>query len=330
MNDRSHGSNTTYRKQQPQTNMAARMLGDLYWFVQVVEAGSFSRAADRTGVAKSSLSRRIAQLEGGLNVQLLNRNTRLFAITTIGEQIYRHALEMINSMEAALLCALETNSTASGLIRLATPSLLSEWTLNTMASFQSNHPRVHFSLTLEDGSLDLAAQRLDLALSLDEVPSDSSTLVARPLAELSTLIVGTPTLLNRLGNPKHLDEVDDQHLLTLGTNTMPQPWKLQSGVREIHQPALLADNTNTLLKAARTGLGLAYLPLCSCHEDLTERRLQRTCLAEQSRPMILHALTPPYKGITSTARQLIEHMRQTLISKEHEGISLLFDAPIGD
>lgn len=89
MNDRLHGSNTTYQKQQLQTNMAARMLGDLYWFVQVVEAGSFSGAADRTGVAKSSLSRRIAQLERALNVQLLNRNTRLFAMTTIGEQIYQ-------------------------------------------------------------------------------------------------------------------------------------------------------------------------------------------------------------------------------------------------
>lgn len=330
MNDRLHGSNTTYRKQQLQTNMAARMLGDLYWFVQVVEAGSFSGAADRTGVAKSSLSRRIAQLERALNVQLLNRNTRLFAMTTIGEQIYRHALDMINSMEAALLCALETNNTASGLIRLAAPSSLSEWMLNTMASFQRSHPRVQFALTLEDGSLDLAAQRLDLALSLDEVPADSSTLVARPLAELTMVIVGTPTLLARLGNPKHLGEVSDEHLLTLGTNTLPRPWKLQAGLRDIHQPALLADNTNTLLKAARAGLGLACVPLYACSEDLIEQRLQRACLGEQPCPTILHALTPPHKGITSTARQLIEHMRQRLISKERQGISLLFEAAPGE
>ncbi|MDF2076066.1 LysR substrate-binding domain-containing protein [Pseudomonas mendocina] len=330
MNDRLHGSNTTYQKQQLQTNLAPRMLGDLYWYVQVIEAGSFSGAADRTGVAKSSLSRRIAQLERALNVQLLNRNTRLFAMTTIGERIYRHALDMISSMEAALLCALETNSTASGLIRLAAPSSLSDWTLNTMASFQNSHPRVQFALTLEDGALDLAAQRLDLALSLDEVPSDSSTLVARPLAELAMVIVGTPTLLTRLGHPKHLNQVDDQYLLTLGTHTLPQPWKLQTGLRDIHQPALQADNTHTLLKAARTGLGLACVPLYACREDFVEQRLQRACLGEQPCPTVLHALTPPHKGITSTARQLIEHMRQRLISKEREGISLLFEAIPGD
>lgn len=330
MNDRSHGSNTTYRKQQLQTNMAARMLGDLYWYVQVVEAGSFSGAADRTGVAKSSLSRRIAQLERALDVQLLNRNTRLFAMTNAGEQIYRHALDMINSMEAALLCALETNNTASGLIRLAAPSSLSEWTLDTLASFQRSHPKVQFALTLEDGALDLASQRLDLALSLDEVPTDSSTLVARPLAELTMVIVGTPALLTRLDNPRHLDDVTDQHLLTLGTNTLPRPWKLKTGLREIHQPALLADNTHTLLKAARTGLGLACVPLYACSEDLAGQRLQRACLGEQPCATILHALTPPHKGITSTARQLIEHMRQRLISKEREGISLLFETPPGE
>jgi DNA-binding transcriptional LysR family regulator len=310
--------------------MAARMLGDLYWYVQVVEAGSFSGAADRTGVAKSSLSRRIAQLERALDVQLLNRNTRLFAMTNIGEQIYRHALDMINSMEAALLCALETNSTASGLIRLAAPSSLSEWTLNTMASFQRSHPKVQFALTLEDGALDMAAQRLDLALSLDEVPTDSSTLVARPLAELSMVIVGTPALLTRLGNPRQLDDVTDQHLLTLGTNTLPRPWKLKTGLREIHQPALLADNTHTLLKAARAGLGLACVPLYACGDDLTNQRLQRACLGEQPCATVLHALTPPHKGITSTARQLIEHMRHRLVSKEREGVSLLFEAQPGE
>lgn len=324
MNDRSTGSNITSQKQQLHTTTAARILGDFYWYVQVVEAGSFSGAADRTGVAKSSLSRRIAQLERTLDVQLLNRNTRLFAMTTIGEQIYRHALEMITSMEAALLCALETNNTASGLIRLAAPSSLSEWTINTMASFQRSHPKVQFALTLEDGSLDLAAQRLDLALSLDEIPNNSSSLVARPLAELTMVIVGTPALLSRLGNPQYLNQVSDQHLLTLGANTLPKPWRLQAGLREVHQPALLADNTNTLLKAARAGLGLACVPLYACSDDLAEQRLQRACPGEQAEPMTLHALTPPHKGITSTARQLIEHMRQRLTSKEREGISLLF------
>jgi len=96
--------------------MKSKLLGDLYWFVQVVEAGSFSGAAERSGIAKSSLSRRVAQLEQSLGLQLLNRNTRLFAITGAGERIYRHALEMTAAMEAALQYAEESTSTPNGLM----------------------------------------------------------------------------------------------------------------------------------------------------------------------------------------------------------------------
>lgn len=324
MNDHSPGLNTPSRKQQTQPLTAIRVLGDLYWYVQVVEAGSFSAAANRCGIAKSSLSRRIAQLEQTLDVQLLNRGTRLFTMTTAGEQIYRHALEMIAAMDAAQFFALESSGTVSGLIRLAVPSSLAEWALNTMASFQRSHPRVQFALALEDGFVDLAAQSIDLALTLNEVPSDSSSLVARPLAELTMVIVGTPQLLESLGHPRSLDTVSDSNLLALGCNTLPQAWRLQSGPREIHQPALVAENTQTLLKAARAGLGLAYVPVYACANDLATHGLHRACQNEHLPSATLYALTPPHKGITSTARQLIEHMRQSLISKERQGISLLF------
>lgn len=324
MNERSPRANTASRKKQSQTSTTARIFSDLYWFVQIVEAGSFSGAAERTSIAKSSLSRRIAQLEQTLDVQLLNRNTRLFAMTTVGEQIYRHALEMIASMEAVQRCALETSGMPGGLIRLAVPSALADWALGVMVEFQRSHPKVQFALLLEDGIPDLVGQRLDLALSLHEVPSDSASIVARPLAELAVGIVGNPVLLANLEHPQHLNSVSDSHLLALSANTQPQAWRLQRGMREIHQPALLAENTQTLLKAARAGLGLAYLPLYACRDDLTADNLQLTCLDEQLPPATLLALTPPHKGITSTARQLIEQMRHTLSSKNRKGISLLF------
>ncbi|MBA1263662.1 LysR family transcriptional regulator [Stutzerimonas sp. NM35] len=311
MSERSPRANRASQKQQPKTSTTARTLGDLYWYAQVVEAGSFSGAAERTGIAKSSLSRRIAQLEQVLKVQLLNRSTRLFAMTTVGEQIYRHALEMISALEAALQCAVETNNTPSGLIRLAAPSALADWVLGAMAEFQRSHPRVQFALILEDRPVDLATQRLDLALNLNEVPEDSN-IVARPLAELSMVIVGSPALLTSLGNPSTLDGIADNNLLTLGANTQPQAWRLQSGPREIHQPALLAENTQTLLKAARAGLGLACLPLYACSTDLAAQNLKLACPSEHLPPATLYALTPPYKGITSTARQLIESMRHAL------------------
>ena len=324
MNVRSTRANIASQKPSPPTATCARLLSDLFWYVQVVEAGSFSGAAERTGIAKSSLSRRIVQLEQSLGVQLLNRSTRLFAMTTVGEQIYRHALEMIAALEAAQHCAQETSDMPGGSIRLAAPSALADWSLGVMAEFQRNHPSVQFALVLEDGIPDLAGLRLDLALSLHEVPSDSTSIVARPLAELALAIVGTPALIASLGHPRQLDEVADHHLLTLANNTLPQAWRLQHGMREIHRPALLAENTQTLFKAARAGLGLACLPHYICRDDLASHELQLACLDEALPSVTLYALTPPHKGITATARHLIEQLRRTLSSKDRQGISLLF------
>lgn len=324
MNERSPRTNTASRKPPSPIAISARLLGELLWYVQVVESGSFSRAAAHTGIAKSSLSRHIMQLEKSLGVQLLNRNTRLLAMTTVGEQIYRHALEMIASLEAVQLCAQETSGTPGGSIRLATPSALADWTLDVMAEFQRKHPKVQFAMVLEDGIPDLVGQRLDLALSLHEVPSDSSTIVARPLAELTQAIVGTPALIASLGQPRRLDNIPDNHLLALASNARPQPWHLQHGMREIYRPALLAGSTQTLLKAARAGLGLACLPHYICRDDLANHALQLACLDEPLPSVHLYALTPPHKGITATARHLIEQLRRTLSSKDLQGINLLF------
>ncbi len=299
------------------------MLVDLYWYVQVVEAGSFSGAAERTGVATSSLSRRIAQLERSLHVQLLSRSTRLFSMTTLGEQVYRHAVEMVTAMEAALLSALESHDTPSGLIKLAAPSALADWSLETMADFQRHHPKVQFSLQLGDELPDLGAMRLDLALTLQTASSASSAIVSRPLAELEMIIVGTHALLRQLGHPQTLEGVEDGRLLTLGTNNLHQPWLLAEGIRTIFKPALIADSTQTLLKATRAGLGLACVPRFACSADLASGALQVACPRQALPPATLYALTPPHKGIIPTARQLIEHVRRALLGHDAAGIVLI-------
>ncbi|MFV0457028.1 MAG: LysR family transcriptional regulator [Pseudomonas sp.] len=305
------GKTVSHVQQQSATGLAA-MLGDLYWFIQVVEAGSFSAAAERNGIAKSSLSRRVAQLERQLQVQLLNRSTRLFAITTAGEQIYRYALDMLAAAEAALNFAQDSNDMPGGLLRLSTSSILSGWTLELLASFRQQHPAVQFALTLQDTAVDIASQRLDLALSLNEVPKDSNAIVARPITQLEMGLIAAPSLLAELGQPRRLAKVSDNHLLVLGSPPTAQPWPLRDGIRKVHAPALSAENTHTLMQAACAGLGIACLPLCTCQAELAAGTLQIACPDEALTPVTLYALTPPYKGITNTARQLIAHINQML------------------
>ncbi|SDE96854.1 LysR family transcriptional regulator [Phytopseudomonas seleniipraecipitans] len=323
MTRRSNQTNDALLKQQPNPASQAAVLTDLYWYVQIIEAGGFSAAAEQTGVGKSSLSRRIAHLERQLKVQLLNRSARLCAMTTIGEQVYRYALDVISSLESAMRAAQESTDTPSGLLKLAVPSAMASWMLATMADFQKLHPRVQFSLTLEDGQIDLATQRLDLAFTLDAVPEMSSSIVARPLAELEMVIVGTPAVLARLGHPSTLNGIPDGALLTTGTPARPAPWKLVKGDKTISHPALIVDSSQTLLSAARAGLGLAYIARHTCSAHLAVKELLPSCQSEALRPAKLYAITPPHKGITSTARYLIDHIKASFSTALPDGVRVI-------
>lgn len=323
MASRSNQVNETLLKLQPNAVSHSSTLADLYWYVRIIEAGGFSAAAEQAGVGKSSLSRRIAQLERQLNVQLLNRSARLCAMTTVGEHVYRHALDMISALDAALRAARESVEMPGGLLKLAVPSSLADWALKMMADFQQSHPQVQFALTLEDGQIDLAAQRLDLALTLDNIPNMSSSIVARPLAELEMAIVGTPTLLARLGHPTKLSAVAESALLTSGTPALPAPWNLATTARAIGNPALIVDSTQALLSAARAGLGLAYLTRHACSVYLATNELSPACQSETLRSATLYAITPPHKGITSTTRYLIDQIRDSLRAKPQAGIKAI-------
>lgn len=321
MNQRTSVRNTASQKPQPQSVAQANMLVELYWFIQVIEAGSFSVAAERTGVAKSNLSRRLMQLEQRLNVQLLNRNTRLFALTTVGAQIYRHALDMLGACQAAQHAAQDAVGVPNGLIQLAAPSALSDWLLERLASFRENHPAVTFALTAKDGQMDLATQRLDLSLSLDEAPKDSPMIVARPLAQLHTVIVGSPRLLERIGGPTRLEALEDHWLLALGSPQALRPWRLSTGARRVHAPAFSAQNLQALREAAKAGLGLACLPLATCTKELLDGSLRIADLQVRPLPSVLYALTTPHKSISPATRALIQFIRDDVESRAPEGVS---------
>ncbi|MBE7374046.1 LysR family transcriptional regulator [Pseudomonas lopnurensis] len=314
MGNRPSRSNTAFHIQQT----SAAPLEHLYWFIQVVEAGSLSAAARRTGVGKSSLSRRLMQLERRLNVQLLNRNTRGFVLTTIGEQIYRHALDMLAAAEAAERYAQEASDSHTGLLRIVAPSILHRWLLNRLSAFTMAHPRVQFELSAADTCTELIPRRLDLSLSL-ESPRDSSEIVSRPLALLDNVIVGTPALVRNLKHPRSLSEIAEPILLSSSLKSrcaaLPRPGP----------PILSADSLLTLLEAARAGYGLACLPHFACIDDLHSGALQIACPDETVEPSMLYALTPSHRGITPAVRSLIQHIRAELAMRNEEWIGAIPD-----
>ncbi len=288
----------------------ASFLSELYWYTCVVDLGSYSAAAEKAGVGKSSLSRRVVALEERLGVQLLSRNTRRLTMTSAGEDIYRHALNMLAEAHAAHISAEENRGTCSGLVRIAVPSILSDWLIGILSRFQKDNPNVRYELFIEEG-LANPSRHLDLCLSLLPPPEDSAELVVRKLVNLQRGIVISPTLAGRLGANSCLKSIPDNQLLAYGTSLNLQSWVLKDSTRTLQTPSLITTNLQALKDAAKAGLGAAYLPLAACQHELQSQSLQLVCTSEQTTAIHLNMLTPSFRGITFTTRSLIEVIRKS-------------------
>lgn len=158
---------------------------DLILFARVMDAGSFSRAAERSGLPKSTLSRRITLLESELGERLLTRSTRRLAITEFGERMLDHARRLLEETEAASAMAQHRQGIPRGVLRVSLPPDFVELDLAPLLlEFAANYPEVRLESDLSPRRVGLIAERFDLAVRIADRLPDDSTLVARNLCEL--------------------------------------------------------------------------------------------------------------------------------------------------
>lgn len=175
---------------------------DLYLFTRVVEAGGFSAAERATGIPKSRLSRRIAELETQLGTRLLQRSSHRVSVTPVGEAVYRHARDMADASAAIEALAGAARSEPAGVLRVGTSPLLAETLIaGWLAEFADAHPKLRIELDLSNNYVDLIEQRIDVAIRAATGPLPSRDVVARPLAVSPRVLVGSPTLIARVGGP---------------------------------------------------------------------------------------------------------------------------------
>lgn len=237
---------------------------DLILFAQVMDAGSFSRAAERCGLPKSTLSRRITQLETKLGERLLTRSTRRLAITEFGEQILDHAKRLLEETEAASAMALHRQGTPRGVLRVSLPPDFAELDLTPLLlQYASSYPEVRLELDLSPRRVDLLAERFDLAVRAASRLPDDSTLVARKLCEMSGSLYASPAYLARYGTPeKPADLLDHVCLGMISGTGEALPWQLARGAErwEGMPTGPLAANSRGLQRdLAAHGLGIVGL-----------------------------------------------------------------------
>lgn len=298
-----------------QTPLNMKRFDDLYLFTRVVEAGGFSAAERATGIPKSRLSRRIAELETQLGTRLLQRSSHRVSVTPVGEAVYRHARDMADATAAIEALAGAARSEPAGVLRVGTSPLLAETLLaGWLAEFADAHPKLRIELDLANTYVDLIEQRIDVAVRAATGPLPSRDVVARHLAVSPRVLVASPALIARVGEPTTPAELDNRPCLGQGTLARSRDWVLQDArghrLALPIRPRFAADNLIALREAAVAGLGLAILPQHACNAALATGTL-RTVLPDWTpEPADLHALYPSRAGVPPSVKALVTFLRE--------------------
>ncbi|MFT3735829.1 MAG: LysR family transcriptional regulator [Rhodocyclaceae bacterium] len=237
---------------------------DLLLFARVVEAGSFTRAAERVGLPKSTVSRRLAALETRLGERLLARSTRQLSLTDFGNGVLEHARRLLEEAEAAQAFALHRQATPRGRLRVSLPPGFSENLVlsSFFLQFCTDFPEIRLELDLSARRVNLLSEQFDLAIRIASSLPDDATLVARRLATLPGGLYASPAYLNAHGRPKSPDELlNHTGLHMMSSNGEVRPWELLRNKGEdwsgLPAGPLASNAVELCMQMALHGLGIA-------------------------------------------------------------------------
>lgn len=290
-----------------------RDLNDLYFFAKVVEEGGFAAAARRLGVPRSRLSRRVGLLEQQLDVRLIQRSTRHFAVTDIGLDYYRHCVAMLIEAEAAQEVIDRRRAEPRGIVRVTCPSALLHFQVGDMiARFMAECHGVEVTLENTNRRVDVIGEGIDLAFRVRFPPLSDSHLVMRELAPSSQLLVAAPGLLAT--SPEIAAPSDLTRFPSMSWSTVPSEheWCLtgRSGdeMTVRHAPRFVTEDMIAILRAARLGVGIVQLPSMVVEEAITRGDLVPVLPDWTPRPAVIHMVFPTRRGLLPATRALIDHV----------------------
>jgi len=300
-----------------QLNGALQDLNDLYFFAAVVEHGGFSAAGRALGVPKSRLSKRVAQLEDRLGVRLLQRTTRRFVVTEVGERFYAHCRAVLEEARAAQEAVDELRAEPRGVVRLSCPVSLTQTVLaHVLPDFLTQYPRLQVRVLSSNRRVDLLGEGYDLAIRVRSKLDTDANMVVRSFGQSRVLPVASPALLDALGRPGHPDELAKLPALSMQEHEGPQTWELIDATGERVsvevQARLICGDFAVLLEAARRGIGVTLLPEFVCAPAVTRGELE-VLLPEWSAPEgTMHFIYPSRRGMLPGVRALVDFLAERL------------------
>jgi DNA-binding transcriptional LysR family regulator len=298
-------------------------LNNMLYFAEVVDQGGFAAAARQLGVPKSSLSRRITEMEAQLGVRLLHRTTRKLSLTQPGEAYYRHCAALREQAQAAQDAVAQVQGDPRGTIRVTCPLTIAQITLGPlMPLFLDKHPHVRVEMEVTNRVVDLVQEGIDVALRVRTSLDDSGSLVVKNLGRTGSVLLASPGLLEREGRPETIDDVGRLPSVTMSAVDGRAGLRLVGPGGATHdlqlRPRYTASDLMTVRFAVTAGIGIGFLPDYMCRRELREGTLVEVLPGWAPPAGILHAVFPSRRGLTPAVRRFLDFLGEQ-VTGEGEG-----------
>lgn len=280
-------------------------------FAKVAELGSFSRAAEELGLSNPTVSKAISRLEQRLGFSLFARTSRRLSVTDAGRSALERATRMLNEARALEEEASEQADVPRGLVRISAPlSFGTAYLGGVLSSLLASYPDIMLELELSDRKVDLISERFDLALRIASL--EDSSLLARRLATVRILLVGSPDYFARHGRPARPGDLAQHCALAYTGGPSRGIWKFTHPIlgEEIVSPPvkIWTDNADILNPALIAGQGLALQPDFMVWRDVKAGRLEVGLPEWSATPLGLYLVTPPSPLRPLRVKAVIDHL----------------------
>lgn len=282
-------------------------------FRQVVECGSFTRAAAQLNISTAMASKHVRHLEQSIQAKLLHRNSRHLHLTEAGEQYYRECSYALDTLHHAAAKAAQGTDQPQGELRITVPiwfanQLFAQW----ISEYCQRYPAVHPNISLDNKHNNLIADGFDLALRVSDTPAPS--LIVKPLADIHFQFVASPTYLAHHRLPQTPEDLLAHHIILPTYTDMSQLSFHKAGQNTIlHlQSASSSNNTLMIYQLVLAGTGIACLPTWLLQNDLANGKLHPLLPDYHIRTVTLYAAYVDRAYLSAKVRSFIDFLSEKI------------------
>lgn len=290
----------------------------MHAFARVVEAGSFTKAADTLNMSKTTVTQLVQQLEARLRVKLLNRTTRKLSVTADGAAYYERVVRLLADMDDAETSLSSASALPRGHLRVDVPSPLARMILvPALPAFHARYPDIQLDMGVSDRMVDVIGDNVACVVRGGELTDRS--LMARRVGDLRLGVYAAPRYLELAGTPPHPRELEDTHHRIVGFlwsrsgKTFPYAMRLGEERIEVQGRYMLSvDDGNAYLAAGLAGLGILWLPDYMAKGHLARGELVPLFDEWQLDPMPLYVAFPPNRHVSAKLRVFIDWVAELM------------------